>query len=73
VVNGIQLSAPYTILAIGNSKELRSALEMPNGLLQNRALDLLKMIVIEEADELVLPEYTGSLNPQYARPAPEKP
>lgn len=69
VVNGVQLSAPYTILAIGNPKELRAALEMPDGFIQTRGLDILKMIVIEESSHLVLPEYSGSYSPRYARPA----
>lgn len=67
VVNGTQLSAPYTIWAIGNPKELRAALEMPNGFVQIRGLDALKMIVIEEAQEIDLPEFTGSFSSRYAR------
>ncbi|MBM3459608.1 MAG: DUF881 domain-containing protein, partial [Armatimonadetes bacterium] len=73
IVNGVQLSAPYTILAIGNSRELRGALEMQNGFVQMRGLDVLKMITIEEMERLELPEYAGSLNLRYARPAPAKP
>lgn len=69
VVNGTQLSAPYTIWAIGNPKELRAALEMPNGFVQVRGLDALKMIVIEEAQEIDLPEFTGSFSSRYARPS----
>lgn len=73
VVNKTQLSAPYTLWAIGNPKELRSALEMPNGFVQIRGLAQLKMIVIEEQEEIVLPEYAGTFGLRYASPAPEGP
>ncbi len=73
IVNGVQVSAPYTIYAIGNPKELRSALEMPNGFIQSRGLDVLKMITIEESDHLVLPQYAGSFSPRYARPSSSGP
>lgn len=73
VVNGASLSPPYTILVIGNPKNLRNALEMPNGFIQMRSLDVLKMIEIEESEHLVLPEFAGSLSLQYARPAPPNP
>jgi uncharacterized protein YlxW (UPF0749 family) len=73
VVNGVSLSAPYTILAIGEPKNLRKALEMPNGYVQNRGLELLKMIVIDESDHLVLPEYSGGFSTKYARPTAQNP
>lgn len=69
IVNSVQLSAPYTILAVGNPKELNAALKLPNGFVQVRGLDVLKMITVEESDHLVLPEYSGSFHPKYARPA----
>lgn len=72
VVNKTQLSAPYTIYAIGSPAELRSALEMPSGYIENRFLKVLKMIVIEDAKDLVLPEYSGG-TPKYARPASAHP
>jgi uncharacterized protein YlxW (UPF0749 family) len=70
VVNGVSLAAPYTILAIGNAKNLRRALEMPSGFIQTRGLDVLQMIVIEEDQHLVLPEYSGSFGLKHARPTP---
>ncbi len=69
VVNGTQLSAPYTIWAIGDPKELRAALEMPNGFIQVRGLDVLKMITIQETQEIDLPEFTGSFSSRHARPS----
>ena len=68
IVNGAQLSAPYTIFAIGNPKELHGALEMPNGYIENRGLKLLKMYTIEESEHLELPEFSGTFSPKYARP-----
>jgi len=73
IVNGMQISAPYRIYAIGNPKELKSALNMPNGYVEQRALNVLKMITIEESQHLVLPEYYGRFSPKYARPAPQNP
>jgi uncharacterized protein YlxW (UPF0749 family) len=69
IINGAQLSAPYTIYAIGNAKELQGAMEMPNGYIENRGLKLLKMYTIEESEHLVLPEFSGTFSPKYARPA----
>jgi uncharacterized protein YlxW (UPF0749 family) len=65
-VNGRNLSPPYVIRAIGNPKELRAALEMPEGIVQNRGLNVLKMITIEEAEQLVLPAYSGSRTARHA-------
>jgi uncharacterized protein YlxW (UPF0749 family) len=61
VVHGRRLTAPYHISAIGNSKELRGALEMPDGIIQVRGLEILRMISIEEVQQLVLPahQYSG--------------
>jgi len=69
MVNGIQMAPPYTVFAIGSPKDLRGALEMPEGFIQMRSLDVLKMITIEESEALALPEYSGSIPSKYARPA----
>jgi uncharacterized protein YlxW (UPF0749 family) len=72
VVNGIPLSAPYHILAIGDPKRLREYLERPDGYIRRvRQLDVLKMVVIEEAGRLVLPEYSGTLTVRYGKPVAE--
>jgi uncharacterized protein YlxW (UPF0749 family) len=68
VINDNRLAAPYHIYAIGNPKELRAALEMIEGIVKNRGLDTLKMIEIQEANHLVLPPYSGSISPRYAKP-----
>lgn len=59
-VNGRLLRAPYRILVIGNPKELNAAMQMPDGIVENRALKPLRMIQIEETQGLVLPAYSGS-------------
>lgn len=58
LVNGRALRAPYRIEVIGNPKELRAAVGMPEGIVQARGLDVLKMIEIEESERLVLPAYS---------------
>ena len=62
MVNSTSMAPPYEITAIGNPKELRAALEMPEGIIQVRGLgeEVLKMVVIQEASDLVLPGYTGA-------------
>lgn len=69
VVNGRVIKAPFRILVIGNPKELRAAVRMPEGIVSARGLDTLKMIEIEESEHLVLPAFSrgGSAgNPQAA-------
>ncbi len=73
LVNNVPLAAPYSIMAIGSGKDMQSALEMPNGVVEERALKPLKMIQFEEASELVLPAYSGGRGAQYARPATTNP
>jgi uncharacterized protein YlxW (UPF0749 family) len=68
VVNGTPLSAPYHILALGDPQRLRRHLERPDGYIRGRQLDTRHMIVIEEAPQLQLPEYSGTLSARYAKP-----
>jgi uncharacterized protein YlxW (UPF0749 family) len=71
VVNGTPLSAPYRILAVGDPKQLRAALDRPDGYVHERKLDVRKMISIEDANSLRIPEYSGTLSPRYARAVTE--
>lgn len=73
VVNGVYLSAPFTILAIGSPENLRASLEMPGGFIKERYLDELKMVKIEEVKELHLPGYAGSTHFDFARPETDQP
>lgn len=68
IVNGIPLSAPYRILALGDPVALKTALERPDSYTRFRKLDERKMISIQEQAELVVPDYSGTLSPRYARP-----
>jgi uncharacterized protein YlxW (UPF0749 family) len=68
IVNGIPLSAPYRILAIGDPGALRAALERPESYVKFRKLDERNMITVQEKAELVVPDYSGTLSPRYARP-----
>jgi uncharacterized protein YlxW (UPF0749 family) len=60
LVNGRTMTAPYHIMVIGNPKELRAAVRMPEGIVQARGLEALKMIQIEESQRVVLPAFSGS-------------
>lgn len=64
-VDGVKLSVPYEILAIGNPKELRAALFMPEGIIMTRGLDqtVLKMLSVEESQHLVLPAHNNPGDP----------
>lgn len=61
-INGRVLAGPYTIRAIGNRKELRAALEMPEGIVAKRGLRELEMIVLKENQQLELPAYSHTRN-----------
>ena len=58
LVNDQVVKAPYQILVIGNPKELRAAVRMPEGIVSLRGLDTLKMIEIKESQHLVLPAFS---------------
>jgi uncharacterized protein YlxW (UPF0749 family) len=72
MVNMVPLSGPYRLYAIGDSKELRKALEQPDGFVRTRGLQAKKMIVIEDQPHIALPEYSGTLRAQYARPVTQE-
>lgn len=58
MVNGRVLKAPFRIQVIGNPKELRAAVRMPDGIVSARGLEDLKMIEIKESEQLVLPAFS---------------
>lgn len=70
IVNGIPLSAPYRILALGDAQALKEALERPDSYVRFRKLDERKMISVQVKQDLMIPDYSGTLNPRYARPLP---
>lgn len=58
LVNGRVLAGPYRVQAIGSAKELRAALEMPEGIVVKRGLRELEMITLKETQQLELPAYS---------------
>jgi uncharacterized protein YlxW (UPF0749 family) len=67
-VNGIALSSPYVIHAIGDPDTLLSALNLPQGVLTDiQAIDS-NMVKVTKKSNIQIPAYTGSLVFRYARP-----
>lgn len=67
-VNGIALSSPYVIIAIGDPNTLANALNLPQGVLTDiQAIDP-DMVKIVKKNEILIPAYTGSLVFRYAKP-----
>jgi uncharacterized protein YlxW (UPF0749 family) len=67
LVNDVKMASPFVVKAIGNSKEIMSALRTPGGLLDGDFATL-GMIKAETADQIELPPYTGSTLIKYAQP-----
>ncbi|MDO8587964.1 MAG: DUF881 domain-containing protein [Armatimonadota bacterium] len=66
LVNDVKMASPFIIKAIGNSKEILSALSMSGGLL-DAELTALGMIKAEESKRVVLPAYSGSTQMRYSK------
>ncbi|MDD3653323.1 MAG: DUF881 domain-containing protein [Desulfotomaculaceae bacterium] len=65
VVNMVNISAPYQIIAIGNATTLKSSLEIKGGLaeyLNDRGI----VINVNIKEEILVPAYTGGLRFDYA-------
>lgn len=69
-INGVNLSAPYVISAIGNPDTMRGALNLRGGIVSEMRADDIS-VVIERQEELIIPEYAGLLNYQYVTPVLE--
>lgn len=70
LLNGHAFPPPYRIRVIGNPKDLYAALRMPEGIIQQSGLEVLKMITIKESQHLVLPAFTDGHGS--GRPAPKQ-
>lgn len=70
LVNGIRLAAPYTISAIGAPFTLRGALNLKGGIVSEMRSAKID-VTIEEKEEIIIPEYTGILEYEYATPVSE--
>jgi uncharacterized protein YlxW (UPF0749 family) len=68
-VDGTSLTAPYTILAIGDAQTMSSAMEIPGGLSEN-VRGLGASITIAQANELTVDALHTLRAPRYARPVP---
>jgi len=66
LVNDVKMASPFVVKAVGNSKEIMSALRTPGGLLDGDFATL-GMIKAELANEVVLPPYSGSTLIKYSR------
>ena len=67
-VNDAVFGAPYTIVALGNPKDLESQLRLQDGVLDSSGLQLLDMIRIAHRTEMTIPAYSGHIASRYARP-----
>ncbi len=70
-IDGITLTQPYTILAIGDSQTMSSAMEIPGGLSEN-VRQLGASITISQAKELTVGALYTLREPRYARPVPSQ-
>ncbi len=69
-VNNTAQTPPYLIKAIGDSKTLGAALNLHGGIAdQIKSFDK-GMFGVEPARHLVIPAYSGAVQPKYAVPAP---
>ncbi|MDM7460258.1 MAG: DUF881 domain-containing protein [bacterium] len=68
-VNDVKMASPFTILAIGDPKTLKGALEMPGGVLADLKSVDPKMVQIKLLDKIRIPAYSGSTQFRYAQPA----
>ncbi len=71
-VNGVRMTSPFTITAVGPPNVMKTALEMQNGLIsQFRFIDGLtkSMVKVRTGSDLVVPAYTGVTSLKYARAA----
>ena len=64
-VNGINLSAPYTITAIGSPTTLRGALGLRGGIVSEMRSAKID-VTITDQEEIIMPAYEGLLKYQYA-------
>lgn len=67
-VNGVRLSPPIVINAIGNADTMEAALKMRGGVIDAVAVWGIEVKVKKEA-EVSVPAYKGSLQFEYAQPA----
>lgn len=67
-----RLAPPYIIEAIGDPVNLRNALMMPGGFVEQQILSFNLKFIIELVDKLYIPAYKGSITMEYAEPSQER-
>ncbi len=73
LINATPQAAPFVIQAIGNPKTLLSGVELPGGVTKSiRAYDPAMFTTKVSPKPLLLPAYSGTATPQYAKPASAK-
>lgn len=72
LVDTKRIAPPYKIEAIGDPDNLKNALMMPGGFVEQQILSFNLKFVIEKMDQLVIPAYKGSLTFEHAQPAEEE-
>jgi uncharacterized protein YlxW (UPF0749 family) len=67
-VNGIPLTPPYVINAIGDQSTLDGAFDLPGGIAETLRDTDPTMITVQKAPNLVLPGYDGTMTFRYCKP-----
>jgi Uncharacterized protein conserved in bacteria len=71
LVDTKRLAPPFEISAIGDPKNLKNALMMPGGFVEQQILSFNLKFAIETVDEIDIPAYKGSISFDYAQPVEE--
>lgn len=71
LVDTKRLAPPYLVEAIGDPNNLKNALMMPGGFVEQQLLSFNLKFIIEPVDELNIPAYKGSISFEYASPVEE--
>lgn len=72
LVDTKRIAPPFIIRAIGNPKNLKSALNLPGGFVETQILSFELQFSIQEKDDLYLPPYKGSMVFHYAKITTDK-
>ncbi len=67
-----RLAPPFIIEAIGDSTNLKNALMMPGGFVEQQILSFNLKFSIQPVDDLILPAYKGSISFEHARVTDEE-
>lgn len=72
LVDTKRIAPPFEISAIGDPKNLKNALMMPGGFVEQQILSFNLRFSIETTDEIEIPAYKGSISFDYAEPVEEE-